>query len=325
MTKTEPNPDSFLQNLHGQIAVASGDHGARIDLYRQIVDRARAQLASGRLTLRAPRLRGLRQTGGPPFHATPELFFQQNGSTRFDMPFESFAVAAGEVCIMPRGMPHAETTIERKTPFLTLITMFWPDGFSLHFGHASPGHRVYSAPHDRFHLHGGFLPQCLEEIVAALHASEGRVDDYARSLLAACLAGMRTSLDRIYVKTSGSQHLVERCQSLIEQHLTNRDLSVTQLAAWLGCTPDHLSRAYRRRTGLTLIQSIHRARIAHATSLMFRDEFNISEIAWASGYATQSYFNRLFFREMAMTPRQYRASIARLKPGISPQHAGGAA
>jgi AraC-like DNA-binding protein len=44
---------------------------------------------------------------------------------------------------------------------------------------------------------------------------------------------------------------------------------------------------------------------------MDRPDFNIAEIAWASGYSTKSYFNRLFLRQMGPTPRQYRASSTR--------------
>jgi AraC-like DNA-binding protein len=48
---------------------------------------------------------------------------------------------------------------------------------------------------------------------------------------------------------------------------------------------------------------------------MSRLEFNIAEIAWTCGYSTQSYFNRLFLRQMGLTPRQYRASITTAPPG----------
>lgn len=313
MTKAEPKPEFLAQNLPAEV-LASRDHqSARIRLYRQLVERTLARLEARALVFRVPRLRGLRRTGGPAFHATPELFFQQCGSTVFEMPEERFTVAAGELCLMPPGMPHAEMAQAARGPFLTLITMFWPDGLSLHFGHGSPGGKVISDPNDRFRLPNGLLSQCLDEIAAVLDESGAEAGEYVRALLMGSLLAIRRALERPYEKSPTSGHLVGRCQSLIGQHLNDSQLSVIWLADQLGCTPDHLSRAFRLKTGLSLIESINRSRIEYAVHLMEGNAFNVGEIAWASGYATQSYFNRLFRRQMGMTPLQYRASIAGAK------------
>ena len=322
MSKIRTNPECLTQNLHAEVAGAQSNQAHRIRLYRRLLDRAFGRLEARRLTVIVPRLRGLRRRGGAPFHATPELFFQQEGSTLFEMPEEQFTVASGEVCLMPRAMPHAETAHGGRRPFLTLITMFWPDGFSLHFGHATPERHVHSDPHDRFLMNTPFITQCLDEVASALDRPGESTDDYVHNLLLVVLCALLAGLGRPHAKKPPGQDLVGRCQALIEQHLNAKQVSVTWLARHLGCTPDHLSRAFQRRTGATLVNSINRLRIEHAIRLMHGDEFNIGEIAWATGYATQSYFNRLFRRQMGMTPRQYRASIAGLRrfiPGAACQ------
>jgi AraC-like DNA-binding protein len=132
------------------------------------------------------------------------------------------------------------------------------------------------------------------------------------SLLAVSLTSMLRAFDSPHGKADARLDLVARCQLLVEQHLKDRHMSVTWLAEHLGCTPDHLSRAFQRKTGTNLIDSINRGRIQCAVQLMSRLDFNIAEIAWTCGYSTQSYFNRLFLRQMGLTPRQYRSSLASL-------------
>jgi AraC-like DNA-binding protein len=310
MAKIASNPEKLTQNLPEEVALAQASLPKRIRIYRGVVERAWQDLIWGCLNLRVPRLVGLRRRGGPAFHATPELFFQQCGSTIFEMPEETFTVGPGELCLMPTGMPHAETACAGPAGYLTLITMFWPDGFSVHFGHTSPEQRVRSDPHDRFTLSSNLFQQCLQEIAAVSARPVAGRDRFVDGLLAASLGTMLHAFDLPQRKSEAGLDLVARCRTLVEQHLHHRDLSVTWLAAHLGCTPDHLSRAFQAKTGVNLIDSINRARISSAVRLMSRLDFNIAEIAWASGYATQSYFNRLFLRQMGQTPRQYRASIA---------------
>ena len=110
MSKIRTNPECLTQNLHAEVAEARSDEARRIRLYRCLLSQACDRMEERRLTMKVPRLRGLRRRGGAPFHATPELFFQQEGSALFEMPEERFDAASGEVCLMPRGMPHAETT-----------------------------------------------------------------------------------------------------------------------------------------------------------------------------------------------------------------------
>ena len=316
MPKIRTNPEYLAQNRHPAIVEARPDTERRIRLYRRLLGQASKRMEARRPVLKVPGLRGLRRRGGAPFHATPELFFQQEGATLFEMPEQRFTVESGQICLMPRGMPHAETAHHGSRPFLTLIVMFWPDGFSLHFGHASPDNHVQSDPHDRFLLNAPFIMQCLDEIASALDRPDGTTSGYVRSLMLAVLSALLAGLGRPHARKNSGQDLVGRCQTLIEQHLNSKQVSVTWLARHLGCTPDHLSRAFQRTTGSTLIGSINRMRIKHAISLMHREEFNISEIAWATGYATQSYFNRLFRRQMGMTPRQYRSSVARIRKSV---------
>ena len=51
---------------------------------------------------------------------------------------------------------------------------------------------------------------------------------------------------------------------------------------------------------------ITRERIALASSLLEREEYNVAEIGWACGYTSSSYFISVFRKQTGMTPLQWR-------------------
>jgi hypothetical protein len=74
------------------------------------LERALSSLRTGQLKIRIAKQTGLFQRKrGCFFHATPELFIQTGGATDFECPSEIFRLRSREVCVMPSGVPHAET------------------------------------------------------------------------------------------------------------------------------------------------------------------------------------------------------------------------
>ncbi|CAN5451935.1 hypothetical protein BH09VER1_BH09VER1_36100 [soil metagenome] len=278
--------------------------------FQPAMKKALNALEASRLTIRIPSEEGARQRrAGLLFHATSELFFQQNGSTHFKMPHESFHLRAGEVCLMPRGVPHAEITSEPAKNFLTIITMFHQSSFSLHHGLSSPHRTVVSQPLNHFgaaaHLQ---IQRYLDEIVAARAAGVSIKDPQIRGLFLAALAVMTRALDfPSPEKAPLHTPLVSRCLALVEANLCEVHLNVKWLAGQLRCSADHLSRAFSRETRSSLISVIHEQRVKLAARLLDEQSLNAGEIAWASGFATQSYFNRVFLRHIGVPPRKYQA------------------
>jgi AraC-like DNA-binding protein len=308
MTNFATPPTSIVQNRPAVSPEGLLDPAARRLAYQQILRAAVEATQAGSATLRVPRLRGLRRRRrGQPFHATPEIFLQQVGSTAFIMPIEQFELKAGEVCVMPRGVPHAENTQGPAEDYLTLIVMFQLDGFSLHFGRATARGMVDSQPLDRFPSSAAVaIQRYCDELAAACDGRESAHGPLARGLLLAILALLAREIDDSAVAPGPSHPQVRRCLDLLEANLGQTSLNVQWLASKMSCTPDHLSRLFRRQTGRKLIDVIHELRIGHAAELLSQGKLRIGEAAWASGFATQSYFNRVFRELRGVTPGEFQ-------------------
>jgi AraC family transcriptional regulator len=86
---------------------------------------------------------------------------------------------------------------------------------------------------------------------------------------------------------------------LKDQFLEN--ISTVELANEAGVHPVHLASVFRRFHGQTIGEFIQQLRVAHASRLLIGGRA-FAEVAYESGFADQSHFNRLFKRHTGMTP-----------------------
>lgn len=72
-----------------------------------------------------------------------------------------------------------------------------------------------------------------------------------------------------------------------------------------------ISRIIRKETGYTFKQLLERKRLSQACFLLKNTPLTITEISSAIGYENESFFYRLFYKNLQMTPRQYRLEASR--------------
>ena len=65
-------------------------------------------------------------------------------------------------------------------------------------------------------------------------------------------------------------------------------------------------RYFKRKTGKTFTFFVNEVRLEHACKLLLANsDFNISEVAFTSGYNSTSYFNKVFKEMKGCTPQTY--------------------
>ena len=83
-------------------------------------------------------------------------------------------------------------------------------------------------------------------------------------------------------------------------------LSLEQIAAELGLSVSHFSRAFRSSTGLPPHQWLLRQRVEAAKRLMAVRDLSLSEVAISAGFAHQSHFTRVFSAVVGVSPGAWR-------------------
>lgn len=72
------------------------------------------------------------------------------------------------------------------------------------------------------------------------------------------------------------------------------------------CTPAHLCRTCKARTGMTPTQYIDKIRIQYACNLLKHMEYSINDVCMECGYNNLGYFYRRFTQEAGMPPGQFK-------------------
>lgn len=83
-------------------------------------------------------------------------------------------------------------------------------------------------------------------------------------------------------------------------------LTVKQLAEYVAMDKNYLSSLFKKKTGESIIQFIHRVRITHAKFKLTHSDLPIHLVAEKVGFTNDNYFIRIFKRTTKYTPSRYR-------------------
>lgn len=293
-------------------------HPHRIDtncdfrtLARQSLEACLKKTAAGGGHLHVPALKGhLRPAPKKHFHLMPELFLQLEGVNHFDLPHERFRLLPGELCIIPRGMPHWETVRLRHGRF-ALFAFQYNNMQGLRFllangkqgQHPTPI-KYTTIPCQRILR----LAEYLEDIVQISQADPPLKARIIRWLLNVHLAELITILKTAPDVSPENEEpfKITRVKQLIQIHANEPKLNVSKLAEMMLCSADYLSHLFHSRTGVTLSVYINHYRITQAKYLLQNTTMNIKEIAHAVGYTNPDYFGQLFRAVTGQAPARYR-------------------
>lgn len=119
-------------------------------------------------------------------------------------------------------------------------------------------------------------------------------------------------LCRRHVLPEQASHAESHLLSCIKQAIgyirseSHRDLSLDQVAGFVGLSKYYFAREFRRITGYSFITYLNLIRCEKAKALLSEGGASIGEIGRACGFANQSYFTRTFRAYTGRNPSSYR-------------------
>lgn len=307
---------SFLSSLRGQSRTSAQRFSVELRACIKAIEQ-------GRLRCRIPRQLSLYQSHPHmQYHFKPELFVQLDGLTEFTFPDERFTLKAGEVCIIPKGLPHAEFVRGEVNPFENLVISFYNGMIDVHLAHeVAPGRpradAVYLYTSSLYDELVGYLNR-----VCDLHERGAATDTPAiRGLLLAEFSFLQSIVEAPGAIEASATDSVALCQWLIHHNLQAEDLGLQSLAAEIDCSPAYLSKRFHEQTGETIIERINRLRLENAADALRQTRHSVKMIASACGFGDANYFTRVFKQKTGRSPLQYRQEHERqsLAAGAEPQ------
>ncbi len=84
------------------------------------------------------------------------------------------------------------------------------------------------------------------------------------------------------------------------------NISLESICKEVNISPTHFCRLFKSFAGITFVQYLNFIRAREAEKLVSKTDMSITEIAFASGFSSPAYFDRIFKRHYKISPAKYR-------------------
>lgn len=272
-------------------------------------------------------------------HEFHELLFVRSGRAQFDISGKKILVEKGDTLVIRPNQTHKIIVNEGKIDMIVLyfgfkksnvldfsdVTNSEASKFEVtklsieNFIQFASGNNSLTTDEkqDPYLTIKGKIRQDIASIVDRI-LRESKSDAYGKDLmlqflmmelLVALSRGLREEWEEnIRVKTGKAKELVKIAREfLVENH--DRDISVTDAAAYVFLSQGYFTRAFRDEIGMSPMSFLMQIRVDHACRLLEQKEIKVGGIARQVGFASPQRFNAAFRKQMGITPMNYRKQI----------------
>ncbi len=105
--------------------------------------------------------------------------------------------------------------------------------------------------------------------------------------------------------------MIERARHFIDER-SGEELSLHEVARAVNTSTFHFCKLFKRATGMTFTSYLAVVRVAKAKKLLANPQTRISEVAFESGFASITHFNRMFRRIAGESPTAFRRQALKM-------------
>ena len=267
-----------------------------------------------------------RHTRGATWHERLELFMPIEGTARFRMGEQEVELQPGDLLVVDNLKLHHVVDFPGFDTRVVVISFLPEFVYSL----GSPSHdyafllpfysKVEHRPHvlragdaDAPAVHGA-LASLLECYFAG--ASRPFFQAGSKALLLQVLyhlaSHFRASevLKWEFVRQQQRSLRLKKLFDHINAQPAGR-LPVSAAARLVGMSPPQFMKNFKQVAGMTLVAYLNHVRLANGARLLRETDRSIADVADATGFSDQSYFDKRFKRAFGRTPKDFRADTVR--------------
>ena len=101
---------------------------------------------------------------------------------------------------------------------------------------------------------------------------------------------------------------VYKGQEYVDVHYAEK-IYLEEMCRMTMLSPSYFSDVFKHVTGRTFTEYVSSVRVEKAKELLRREDKSISGIAYAVGFSDNAHFDKVFKREVGISPLQYRKSV----------------
>ena len=250
------------------------------------------------------------------WHNEIELFYVKEGQIEYCVPSGVYSFGSGDIGFLNAGVLHMTRCIENERS-VAIEHIFLPQIIS-----GGPGSDIdikYVQPILQSQLDMLLWPadapqaqnirQCLEQSLALFEQKEEGFEMRIRSLMGEVWLLMLQHARQIGGRSPKTQNAdTERIKAMmnyIRLHYSEKiELAGIAQAAHIGIR--ECCRCFQRQLDLTPFEYVTEYRIGKACELLRQTKLPVTEVGIQCGFASSSYFGKVFREKIGCSPREYR-------------------
>lgn len=233
------------------------------------------------------------------------LIYCIDGAGYYDLDGKRHHVSSHSYFVLPAGRPHSYGS-DSEHPW----TIYW-----VHFGGiradsyaacARVPRTVAPSGHSRIETLLNLFEEIFDTLRSSLTIESMR---YAMAAFDHFLAMLFFNKSCPSEYRNDGDDIVEQTIHFLNENL-ERHLAMSDISAFTGYSPTHLSALFKARTGYSILSYFNILRIRKACRLLDTTSMKINQISFKTGITDPLYFSRLFTRIMGVSPKAYRNRVA---------------
>ena len=121
-----------------------------------------------------------------------------------------------------------------------------------------------------------------------------------------CLIALLDELCHENQRREQQRDICVQAKACIEERYGDSGLSLELLGEEIGCSPAYLSRKFKEKYGVSVLECITDERIRNARQLLEETSYSVQEISEMTGYLSSSTFVKIFKKKVGVPPGAYR-------------------
>lgn len=101
------------------------------------------------------------------------------------------------------------------------------------------------------------------------------------------------------------KNIIKKALDYMENSYFNSDLSIVEIASFIGVSPQYLNSAMQKETGRSTRQNLINIRLKHACELLKSGEYLVKDVAVLTGWKSAYYFSNVFQDAFGISPKKY--------------------
>ena len=238
-------------------------------------------------------------------HEYYHLLCVDSGRMDFTLKNESFVLDPGDMVLVPKGCMHSfQNTCERPVSYSEIKFTILSHSLSQAMHSFTPC------------LRGDTFAYLLVKHITKEYLNCMSLKDESAAAALATLLFHLTSDDRLIragepevFDTTAFNPLARKVVNFLCAHYSE-NIDLDAVSAGVGISKNYLCNAFKRNTGITILDFLNAIRIRKAAELIVYSDLPLPQVAQMCGYVSVPHFNRVFSHYVGLPPGRCRRAYS---------------